>query len=101
MSARDLLCVGHMLDTAKKVVSKVHGVSRDVYDEDENLRLAVIHLIQIIGEAGGHVSAEFCDAHPEIHWADIIGMRHKIVHEPSAWTRTLCGRSSPRTYRSS
>ena len=48
---------------------------------DENLRLALIHLIQIIGEAGRQVSQEFSDRHPEIPWADIIGMRNKVVHD--------------------
>ena len=50
-------------------------------DADENLRLALTHLIQIIGEAARSVSREFCDEHPEIQWADIIGMRHKVVHD--------------------
>jgi len=27
------------------------------------------------------VSPEFSDCHPEIPWADIIGMRHKVVHD--------------------
>jgi len=36
-----------MLDMAKKAVSKTEGLSRDTYDADENLRLALIHLIQI------------------------------------------------------
>ena len=51
------------------------------YDADENLRLALIHLIQIVGEVGRQVSREFSDRHPEIPWADIIGMRHKVVHD--------------------
>ena len=46
MSPSDLVYVGHMLD--------------------ENLRLALTHLIQIIGEAGRQVSKEFSDRHPEI-----------------------------------
>lgn len=61
MSPRDLVYVGHMLDTAKKAVSKTHGLPRETYDADENLRFALIHLIQIIGEAGRRVSREFCD----------------------------------------
>ena len=81
MSPRDLVYVGHMLDMAKKAVSKTQRLSRDAYDADENLRFALIHLIQIIGEAGHHVSHEFSDRHPEIPWADIIGMRHKVVHD--------------------
>jgi uncharacterized protein with HEPN domain len=27
------------------------------------------------------VSRPFVDRHPEIPWADIIGMRHKVVHD--------------------
>ena len=81
MSPRDLVYVGHMLDMAKKAVSKTQGSSRDAYDADENLRLALIHLIQTIGEAARRVSAEFCKSHPYVRWADIIGMRHKVVHD--------------------
>ncbi len=81
MLPRDLVYVGHMLDTARKAVGKTQGLSRQAYDADENLRLALIHLIQVIGEAGRQVSREFSDKHPEIPWADIIGMRHKVVHD--------------------
>ncbi|MGQ0737386.1 MAG: HepT-like ribonuclease domain-containing protein [Acidobacteriota bacterium] len=69
-----------MLDMARKAVSKTQGLPRDEYDADENLRLALIHLIQVIGEAARQVSADFSNRHSEIPWADIIGMRHKVVH---------------------
>ena len=38
MSPRDLVYVGHMLDMARKAVSKTQGISREAYDADENLR---------------------------------------------------------------
>jgi uncharacterized protein with HEPN domain len=41
----------------------------------------VIHLIQTIGEAARQMSREFCNNHPDVRWADIIGMRHKVVHD--------------------
>ncbi|MBI2833385.1 MAG: DUF86 domain-containing protein [Acidobacteria bacterium] len=81
MAPRDLVYVGHMLDMARKAVGKTQGISRADYDVDENLRLALTHLIQVIGEAARHVPREFCDEHPEVPWADIIGMRHKVVHD--------------------
>ena len=81
MSPRDLVYVGHMLDMARKAVSKTHGISRETYNADENLRFALIHLIQTIGEAARQVSREFRDHHPDIRWADIVGMRHKVVHD--------------------
>lgn len=81
MSPRDLVYVGHTLDMATKAVAKTTGLSRQTYDADENLRLALTHLVQIIGEAARRVSSEFTSQHPEIAWAEIVGMRHKVVHD--------------------
>jgi uncharacterized protein with HEPN domain len=81
MLPRDSVYIGHMLDMARKAVSKTRGISRDTYDADENLRLALTHLIQTIGEAARQVSRDLCQSHPEVRWADIIGMRHKVVHD--------------------
>ena len=46
MLLRDLVYVGHMLDMAKKAISKTQSLSRGAYDADENLRLALTHLSQ-------------------------------------------------------
>jgi uncharacterized protein with HEPN domain len=81
MPKDDLVYLGHMLDTARKVLEKVEGKTRAEYDRDENLRLALTHLTQIIGEAARRVSPGFQQAHPGIPWSDIIGMRHVLVHQ--------------------
>ena len=81
MSPRDLVYVGHMLDMARKAVGKTSGLTREAYNDDENLRLALTHLVQIIGEAGRNVSRAFSDEHPEVPWTEIVGMRHKVVHD--------------------
>jgi uncharacterized protein with HEPN domain len=77
----DLVYVGHMLDMARKALAKVKGKGRPEYDADENLRMALIHLIQTIGEAARRVSPEFRDRNPGIPWARIVGMRNKVVHD--------------------
>ena len=81
MQRDDLVYVGHMLDTARKVLGKIEGLGRSEFDGDENLRIAVTHLLQVIGEAASRVSDEFCASHPDIPWRDIVGMRHKVVHD--------------------
>jgi len=43
MSPRDPAYVGHMLDMARKAVAKTDGVTREIYERDENLRLALTH----------------------------------------------------------
>jgi uncharacterized protein with HEPN domain len=81
MSPRDLVYLGHMLDMARKAVGKAKGLGHDAYETDENLRLALTHLVQVIGEAGRRVSSESSDDHPEIPWREIVGMRQKVVHD--------------------
>ncbi len=81
MKKDDLVYVGHMLDLARQVVGKAAAASRDEYDADENLRLALAHLIQTIGEAARRVSLETQLRHAQIPWAKIVGMRHKVVHD--------------------
>jgi uncharacterized protein with HEPN domain len=81
MSKYDWVYIGHMLDMSQKALDFTSGVTKDGYDQDETLRLALTHLIQVIGEAARHVSLAFQEAHPEIPWHEIMGMRHRIVHD--------------------
>jgi uncharacterized protein with HEPN domain len=37
--------------------------------------------LQVIGEAAGKISAGLKDAHPEIEWRRINGLRHRLVHD--------------------
>jgi len=70
-----------MFDTAKKIIEKTRSADRSEFDSDENLRLALTHLLQIIGEAASRVSREYREEHAEIAWKAIIGMRQKVVHD--------------------
>ena len=76
----DWIYVSHMLDMSRKEVDTVTGKTRDGYNDDEILRMALTHFIQVIGEAARKVSAEFQAAHPQIPWREIVGTRHRIVH---------------------
>lgn len=77
----DMVYFGHMLDTARKVAERTRGLTRERFNANEDLRLALAHLVQVIGEAARRISDEGRLAHPEIPWRQIMGMRHKIVHD--------------------
>jgi uncharacterized protein with HEPN domain len=81
MKKDDLVYVGHMLESAREAVRRAQGLERAAFYGDENLPLALTHLIQIIGEAARRVSEDFRKAYPEVPWTIIVGMRHKIVHD--------------------
>lgn len=81
MQHDDLVYVGRMLEVAQKVVAKTKQIDRGAFDANEDLMYAVVHFIQIIGEAARSVSKEFVAAHPKVPWKTIVGMRMKIVHD--------------------
>lgn len=81
MQKSDLPYVGQMLDYCNKAVEMVDGVGRAAFDEDEKLKLALSHLVQIIGEAARRTSDDFRAANSQIPWSKIVGMRHRIVHD--------------------
>jgi uncharacterized protein with HEPN domain len=77
----DLVYIGHMLDMVRKAIAGIGTGNRAEYDADDMLRMGLTHLVQVIGEAARKVSPEFQLEHPEIPWRQIIGMRHRIVHD--------------------
>jgi uncharacterized protein with HEPN domain len=48
------------------------------FDTDELLQSAVLHWIQIIGEAARGVSDKVRTARPEVPWRVITGMRNRV-----------------------
>lgn len=68
-----------VLDAAEKIRQRVaHG--RDHFEADEDVQFAVVHLIEIVGEAVTHVSSDLRASHPEIPWRAVAGMRNRVVH---------------------
>ncbi len=56
-------------------------MTRESFLADENLQLALTHLVQVIGEAARKVSPAFRAIHDQIPWTSIVGMRHRVVHD--------------------
>lgn len=77
---RDLIRMRHMFDAATKAVSFVAGKSRNELNVDEKLSLALVRLVEIIGEAASKVTAGTQTRHPDIPWRDIIGTRNRLIH---------------------
>lgn len=78
---RDDALLLDMLLWVKKVRSFNAGVSADEFVTDELRQSATLHALQVVGEAASKVSVDFQQAHPEIEWAKIIGLRHRLVHD--------------------
>ncbi len=85
MSERsDKVRVLDMLESAQRVVASMNGVSLDGFLANAEKRDAIVYRLQIIGEAAYKISAELKEAHPEVDWFKIQGLRHRIVHDYAA-----------------
>ena len=49
--------------------------------KDRRTFWAVIRALEVIGEAARHIPSEFRQAHPEISWRGMTGMRDKVIHD--------------------
>jgi uncharacterized protein with HEPN domain len=77
---RDVVSLRHMQQAAKKAVAYTQGRQRSVLDVDDMRALAVVRLIEILGEAARAVSDSTRALHPEIPWRQIIGTRDRLIH---------------------
>jgi uncharacterized protein with HEPN domain len=80
MRKDDRIRLQHMLDAAREAIEFSIGKGREDLNQDRLLVLGLVKTIEIIGEAGYQVTDETRKKLPNIPWADIIGMRHRLVH---------------------
>ena len=77
---RDEVRMRHMLDAAKEAVSFTTDRSRSDLDTDSMLALALVRLLEIIGEAANAVTEETRQKNPQIPWRQITGTRNRLIH---------------------
>jgi uncharacterized protein with HEPN domain len=80
MPRDDRLTLELMLDSANRLRALARERGRTAFEGDDVVQLAVLHLIQRLGEGASRLSADFRADHPEFPWAEMIGMRNRIVH---------------------
>jgi uncharacterized protein with HEPN domain len=69
-----------MRDAAMDASRYLQGRSRADFDSNSMLLRAVVHCLQVIGEAAARVTEQTRQRVPEIPWKKIVGMRHILVH---------------------
>ena len=75
--------VDHIRQAAEDVCSFVQGLAKDDFLADKRTQQAVIMSLMIIGEAATKAMegyAGFTQAHPEIPWRNMRGMRNRMAH---------------------
>jgi uncharacterized protein with HEPN domain len=82
MSKRSIsLLIDDILESVDKIERYTNGMDQESFQADEKTTDAVVRNLEIIGEASNRLPKDFTDAHAEIEWAKINGLRNRIVHE--------------------
>jgi uncharacterized protein with HEPN domain len=69
-----------MLDSAHEAITLIKNKTREDLDKDRVLNLALVRLLEIIGEAANHIPKEETIRYPDISWPQIIGLRNRLIH---------------------
>jgi predicted nucleotidyltransferase len=85
----DLAHLWDIREAAGRVYRHTQGATWERFQSDEMLQDAVAHLLEIIGEAARNLSQLARDAHPEIRWIRMIGLKKRtnpsvLSHQPQA-----------------
>lgn len=73
--------VQHMLDYAREAEDMAQGRVRADLDTDRMFNLALVRLVEVVGEAASHVEGDFRALHPQAPWRDIVATRNRLIHE--------------------
>jgi len=68
-------------ESAELIENYITDISEEEFNKDSEKQDAILHRIQIIGEAAKHIPDEYRAKWNEIPWKEIAGMRDIIVHE--------------------
>jgi uncharacterized protein with HEPN domain len=71
-----------MLDHAREAVAMVAGKERVDLQSERMLELALVRLIEIVGEAAGRLSPEGQARYPLIPWREVVGSAVGSSFEP-------------------
>jgi uncharacterized protein with HEPN domain len=80
MREPDLVRLRHMLDAAREIGSLTAGMSREGFTSDRVVSLAVIRLLEVLGEAANGVSEDLRARHGVLPWGRMISMWNRLIH---------------------
>ena len=75
------IVVQKLIAYAGKIIGYCEGVDYEQFSADSKLVEACVFNLSQMGDLANKVDAAFADAHPEIPWRYIYGLRNRIVHD--------------------
>jgi uncharacterized protein with HEPN domain len=79
--SNDIVYLNHIFAAMEQIDRYTRGMSESEFLSRAMVQDAVIHQIELIGEAASSVSIEFQNSHPKLEWGNMAGIRKKIIPE--------------------
>lgn len=78
---RNDLVIEKMITLIEKVQTYCLNLNYDSFSQDNMLIEACVFNISQLGEISNKIDDKFEQAHPEIPWRQLYGLRNRIVHD--------------------
>jgi uncharacterized protein with HEPN domain len=72
--------IRHMRDHAQEAVEMLGDTTLEELRNDRKLQLALVQLIEIVGEAASRIPEDVRNTHPSVPWQLAADMRNKLIH---------------------
>ena len=80
---RDEVLVADILRYARQAERAAGGLTAADLEADPDRQSMVLWPLIVLGEAAAHVSDGYRQAHPDIPWRRMIGLRNVLIHDYS------------------
>ncbi|WP_197023208.1 MULTISPECIES: DUF86 domain-containing protein [unclassified Thermosipho (in: thermotogales)] len=69
-----------MYEACNRILRYIQNIDKSAFMTNEEKQDAVVHNLEIIGEAVKKLSEQLKNKYPEIHWRNISRTRDKLIH---------------------
>jgi uncharacterized protein with HEPN domain len=80
MTDKDREHLARMLEFSRRIQRRICGVSLEAFIEDSDVQDMVLYAIGQVGENANAVSDDIREAHPDLLWNAVIGIRNRVFH---------------------
>lgn len=74
------VCLQDIRDHAAEALGLTRGKNRTDLDTNRLLNLALVRLLEIVGEAASSVPDDVRQQYPQVPWKQLVGLRNRLIH---------------------
>lgn len=78
-----LVFLDDIIEALSKIEQFTQGLTADGFKQNVVVIDAVIRNLEILGEAANNLPDEITELHPDLPWAQMVGLRNFLIHEYS------------------